>query len=95
MWTTMFMAAALGLAQVQPTGQLALTNARVTHGAMGALRSEGPVLPGDSIYITFDIEGITPDSAGKVLYGMGTEVLDANGKPFCEVRATRSGVKLS
>jgi hypothetical protein len=44
------------------------------------VRDSNQLLPGDHVYISFDIEGITVNNDGKVLYGMTTEVLDANGK---------------
>src|SRR5687768_12268966 len=79
MWTTMLVAAALGLAPNQG-GPLTLTNVRLTYGALGAPRAEGKLLPGDQVFITFDIEGITAGAGGKVLYSMTTEILDAAGK---------------
>lgn len=79
MWTIMLVAAALGLAPNQ-SGSLTLTNVRLTYGALGAPRADGTVLPGDQVFITFDIEGITADAGGKILYSMTTEILDAAGK---------------
>ncbi len=79
MWTTLLVAAALGPAPNQ-SGSLTLTNARLTYGALGAPRADGKLLPGDQVFIAFDIAGITADPNGKVLYSMTTEVLDGAGK---------------
>jgi hypothetical protein len=60
--------------------QLAITHVRSTHGVRGVARAENKLLPGDSLVLTFDIEGITIDPEGKVLYSMATEVTDSKGK---------------
>jgi hypothetical protein len=79
MWQTILLATAMSLAPYQ-AGNLELTNVRRTYGAPGVLRADGPILPGDTLYLAFDIEGMTVDSSGKVLYSMETEVDDVNGK---------------
>jgi hypothetical protein len=71
--------AAVGLVTCQEDG-LALTNVRTTYGAPGIVRDDNKLLPGDHVYVSFDIEGITVSDAGKVQYSMITEVLDGNGK---------------
>jgi hypothetical protein len=57
-----------------------LTNVRTTYGAPGVTRQDNKLLPGDHVYVSFDIEGITVADDGKVLYSMTTEVLDGSGK---------------
>jgi hypothetical protein len=79
MWTTLAFVAALGLAP-QQAGKMNLTNVRVTNAPLGVLKADNKVLPGDSLYIVFDIEGITVAPDGRVLYSMTTEFLDKNGK---------------
>jgi hypothetical protein len=79
MWMTLAFVAALGSVPAQP-GQLALTHARLTYGALGAPRPTNKFLPGDSFVLAFDIEGIKADANGKVLYSMGMEVTDQSGK---------------
>ena len=79
MWTTLAFAAALTLAPAQ-AGQLELTNARTTYGLLGAPRTDGKYLPGDSFTLAFDIEGMTVDDSGKVLYSIALEVADSSGK---------------
>jgi hypothetical protein len=71
--------AAAGLVSAQDGG-LSLTNVRTTYGAPGVTRQDNKLLPGDHVYVSFDIEGITVADDGKVLYSMTTEVLDGGGK---------------
>ena len=59
---------------------LSLTNVRTTYGAPGITRQDNKLLPGDNVYISFDVEGITVAADGKVRYSMTTEVLDGSGK---------------
>lgn len=81
MWTTLPLVAALALAPAQaPAGALKLSNVRNTYGELGGTRAETPLLPGDVLFVGFDIEGITVDPAGKVKYTMAMEVLDKTGK---------------
>jgi hypothetical protein len=61
-------------------GGLSLTNVRTTYGAPGITRQDNKLLPGDHVYVSFDIEGITVANDGKVLYSMTTEVQDGGGK---------------
>src|SRR5262245_22027514 len=90
MWTIVPLLAGLtlaaGQAPVQPSspspGGLNLTNVRNTYGELGGARPEGPLLPGDVLFVAFDIEGIAIDPAGKVNYTMAMEVQDKDGKPI-------------
>jgi hypothetical protein len=79
MWTTIPLMLALSLAPGQG-GKLDLTNARVTYGLLGADRSEKKFLPVDLLYIAFDIENISVDDEGKVVYSMGMEIVDSKDK---------------
>jgi hypothetical protein len=83
MWAPLLLAAA-GLVTGQNDG-LALTNVRTTHGAPGVVRDNNKLLPGDHVYVSFDIEGITVSPDGKVQYSMTTEVLDGAGKTLIRV----------
>src|SRR5215471_15720012 len=72
----------LALALTLPVGQpgkLALSNARLTYGIQGPTRADAKFLPGDSLILSFDIEGITVDDSGKVQYSTTTEVVDGKG----------------
>lgn len=78
MWT-MIALAAITLAPAQ-ADELKLTNDRPTYGIMGAARTEDRILPGDVYWVTFDIENLKVDEAGKISYSMGMEMTNAQGK---------------
>ena len=86
MWPTLPLLAALTLAPAQApkqppaAGGLTLTNVRNTYGELGGTRPEGPFLPGDVLFVGFDIEGIALDPAGMAKYTMAMEVVDTAGK---------------
>jgi hypothetical protein len=79
MLMTLPLLAALVATPGQPGG-LTLTDARLTHGVLGPTRGDAKFLPGDTLFLTFTIDGITADADGKVLYSIGTEVTDGGGK---------------
>jgi hypothetical protein len=59
---------------------LSLTGVRLSHGVLGPERADGKLLPGDSLIVSFDIDGITVDAQGKVRYSLATECVDGAGK---------------
>jgi hypothetical protein len=61
-------------------GELNLTNVRLTHGLHGPVRGSDKVYPGDSVFVSFDIEGITVSDEGKVRYSTAITVTDERGK---------------
>jgi hypothetical protein len=69
----------LTLGTAEP-GTLSLTNVRQTHGLLGPTRAESKFLPGDSLFLVFDINGIQAGEDGKVHYSVGIEVTDRQGK---------------
>jgi hypothetical protein len=75
--------AALVLSPVQVPGgaggAMRLNNTRLTYGEFGAIRVDNKYLPGDVFYLAFDVEGITLDKQGKVIYSMGMEMTDPKG----------------
>jgi hypothetical protein len=79
MWTTIALIAALNLAPAQ-AGELTLSNLRSTYGMLGPQRASKKYIPGDLVVVSFDIDGIKADDSGKVLYSIGLEVTDPNGK---------------
>jgi hypothetical protein len=81
MGTAFALLAALSLPAAE-TGDLRLTNVRPTHCVLGPARAADKVLPGDSYVLSFDIEGIAIDDAGKARYSVGVNVADADGKPL-------------
>lgn len=76
--TTAFLTV-LSLAVAQSDG-LSLTNSRLTYGILGPTRADNKLLPGDSLFVAFDIEGITVGKDAKVHYTTTTEVSDGTGK---------------
>ncbi len=83
MWLTLPLAAAL-LAPAQPPagGGLVLGNVRSTHGPFGGPRPAGPMLPGDMLFLAFDIGGVPVNPEGKATYTMAMSVKDAAGKEW-------------
>jgi hypothetical protein len=76
-WPTLALTALLAPGQDAP---LALKNVRVTQGILGPARADTKFLPGDSLIVTFDIEGVSPDAGGRVHYSTSTEVTDGRGQ---------------
>jgi hypothetical protein len=87
MWPSLTLAAALlGPAQTPSSapapagGGLTLTNVRSTYGPFGGARPAGPMLPGDALFLAFDINGVAVNPDGKATYTMEMVVKDAGGK---------------
>lgn len=82
MGSTVLLTAALAFAAAQPpaAGKLTLTNVRNTHGELGCTRPDSKFLPGDVVFVAFDIEGLTVGPKGDVKYSMQMEVTDKNNK---------------
>jgi hypothetical protein len=72
------MVAAVGTAPAAP--ELTLSNVRFTRGVLGPTRDGSRVLPGDSLFVCFDVEGVTLADDGKVVYSTAMEVTDASGR---------------
>lgn len=82
MLTPLLLATALTLGQVPApasAGALTLANVRSTYGELGGPRPLAPLLPGDVMFLGFDIEGISTDAEGRVQYTMFMELLDSAG----------------
>lgn len=79
MFPALALLAALGTVPGQAE-QLTLSDVRVTAGILGPPRPQTKFLPGDSLFISFDIDGITIDDTGKALYSTSTEISDGAGK---------------
>jgi hypothetical protein len=62
------------------TGELKLSNVRSTFGELGGTRPEAKLIPGDVLFVGFDIEGINVGPDGRVRYRMQMEVFDKNAK---------------
>lgn len=85
MWTPLTLAAALAFTPAQspaPAGTLNLTNVRATYGELGGNRPPGKLLPGEVLWVGFDIEGLTIAPDGQANYAMASEFLTDAGKLF-------------
>ena len=92
MLTTLAFVAALGLTPGQ-SGKLELTNIRPTFGVLGATRPNLKYLPGDQMFLAYDIENIKVDSYGKVLYGMSMQVVDSKKKVWFEQKGEQEKIQ--
>jgi len=94
MWNLALVATALSFAPAQPpapaAGPLALTNLRTTFGEQGGPRDVKGLIPGDILFVCFDIEGIQIDETGKVQYQMFIELTDAAGKSYHKTEPTNN-----
>jgi hypothetical protein len=81
MWSSVALAA-LVAAPAQPAGGLELKNVRLTIGELGPARPNNKLVPGDVLFIAYDIDGLTIGPDGVVKYVMAMEVMDAAGKPI-------------
>ncbi|HKM55398.1 MAG TPA: hypothetical protein VJY33_18480, partial [Isosphaeraceae bacterium] len=79
MWTSVVFLAASSLLPAQGSS-LTLTNVRPTSGMLGTPRADSKYLPGDSLFLAFDIDGIKIDDNGLALYSIGMEVVNSQGK---------------
>jgi len=79
---------ALGFAEA-PASAIELTNPRNTYGELGGTRVDAPLLPGDVLFVAFDIEGISINAEGNVVYTMGMELQDKAGKSIFKQEAVQ------
>ncbi|HVL13504.1 MAG TPA: hypothetical protein VM529_13135 [Gemmata sp.] len=78
MLTTLALAA-LTLAPAQG-GELKIANVRLTVGELGPPRASARFLPGDILFVGFDITGLSIEDNGIGRYRMSVEVTDSAGK---------------
>lgn len=64
----------------QQSGQLSLKNARMVYGRFGQDRKESKLLVGDVFWLAYDIEGLQVKEDGVVLYTVGMELVNKEGK---------------
>jgi len=79
MWATLAMAAAVSLAPGQ-AGDLKLSNARTTYGILGQKRTDTKLLPGDILFLSFDIENLKVKDDGVIQYSIGMELYSKKEK---------------
>ena len=78
MFSTIALAAALVAGQ--DVAGLQLSNIRMTIGELGPTRKSDKLLPGDLLYIGYDIDGLTIEADGTAKYTMAMEVTDSAAK---------------
>jgi hypothetical protein len=78
-WSTLVVAAVAGLVPAAE-GELTLDNVRFTRGVLGPPRDKHGVLPGDSLFLCFDVVGVTVAEDGKVRYSTAIAVTGPDGR---------------
>ena len=86
MWSTLVLVTALGMTANQDAA-FKISNVRSTHGVLGPVRTEESLLPGDTLFLCFDLDGITVDGTGKVRYSIATEVTTPGARSSNRPRA--------
>jgi hypothetical protein len=79
MLATLAIATALSLTPAQDS-ELKLSNPRTTYGFLGSSRENTKYLPGDVLFLAYDIKGMTVGKQGEIKYSMALDIKDANGK---------------
>lgn len=79
MLTTLALVASLSLAPAQ-AGELEVKNVRATNGLLGTDRDNNKYLPGDQLWIAFELENLKVDENNVAHFSMALEVLDSKGK---------------
>jgi hypothetical protein len=82
----MFYSLALAALTAVPAqgGALKLNNVRITVGELGPARDSAKFIPGDILFLAFDISGLSIDATGNTVFKMSTKVTDAKGKVIFE-----------
>jgi hypothetical protein len=71
MWTAVALTTVMTLA---PAQALEIKNVRTTYGIMGETRKDDKFLPGDVVFISFDIDGLKVTASGAIKYSIGREL---------------------
>jgi hypothetical protein len=79
MLTTLLLALAVQSAPAQGKS-LTIANDRLTHGYLGPARKNADFLPGEVVFVAFDILNMTFDAKSRASYSISLEVLDGSGK---------------
>ena len=95
MWAALAVSAVLA-AVPSDAGPLQIKNDRFTYGVMGQDRPDSKVIPGDTLVVAFDIDGLQVKEDGKVKYSTAMQLLDKDGKSqFSEKPVERESVNAS
>ncbi|HBI41850.1 MAG TPA: hypothetical protein DDY78_03210 [Planctomycetales bacterium] len=88
MWAALAVSAVLAAVPAD-AGQLQIKNDRFTYGILGQDRSDDKVIPGDTLIVAFDIEGLQVKEDGIVKYSTSMELLNKDGKSeFSDTKPT-------
>ena len=77
--TSLLLLTALSFSPAQ-AGPLKITNVRNTYGLLGGTRADSKLMPGDALFVAYDIEGLTYGPDGRTQYRMAMEVVNKDGK---------------
>jgi hypothetical protein len=89
MLTTLVLMAGLQVTAQQDAG-LRLTNPVLSHSALRVPRQNAEVLPGDMIFLCFDIEGLKESADGRVQYAIGMELRNKDNKLVFEQKPQKA-----
>ncbi|HYV38037.1 MAG TPA: hypothetical protein VE988_20290, partial [Gemmataceae bacterium] len=78
MWMSAVAVIVMGLSTAQP-GKLSAANERLTFGHLGPVRDSNKFLPGDVVFLSFQVENMTFDPNGKATYSVGLDLADPKG----------------
>lgn len=62
------------------TGTLQISNVRSTHGMYGPPRDGARILPGELLFVSFDIAGLKPNADNNIVFTSEMEIKDSTGK---------------
>ena len=79
MWKTSALGLTVLIVVPLGAGALEVKNPRSAYGPFGATRTDNKFLPGDVLFIHYDIEGLAVNDKGKVNYYSELEFFDAKG----------------
>jgi hypothetical protein len=93
MWTAAVVALVLGLPPAQPGTSLALTKPHFTYGPGGVTRPDAKYLPGDTVFLSFDVANLKFDADANASYRIAMEVTNADGEAVLRQKPHASKVK--
>ena len=79
MLATLALATALSMTPAQ-AGELKLSNQRTTYGFLGPARGSNKYLPGDMMFLAYDITGMSVSKEGRIKYSLAMQLNDSTGK---------------
>jgi hypothetical protein len=87
MFPSIVLVAALAVTPGQATKEVKYDNVKSLYGFHGPLRTSQKFLPGDQLYVAFDMVGLTIGKDGNCTYTMAMDVTDTAGKSWQKVDA--------